>query len=237
RLALPGGTLTSEFVDFEVKRGLEWLQGERNEARRYSAVLVLKELSTTAPTITYTYIPQILDLIWVALRDAKLETRQVGAEVVGMCLNAIYERDNRQKRQWHKKVYEEAEKSFQSPFKYSNAQKILSKRYEEICKLIFNHKEHGNSVVRCAVITSLPSLAAHAPDAFANDYLAVSMTYLLKRLTIDSDKSDAFIAIGRISVVLKNYVDSYKANMLQQTISCKHPFLNVPVNSQLLLET
>jgi hypothetical protein len=29
RLALPGGTLTSEFVEFEVKRALEWLQGVR----------------------------------------------------------------------------------------------------------------------------------------------------------------------------------------------------------------
>lgn len=27
RLALPGGTLTAEFVEFEVKRALEWLQG------------------------------------------------------------------------------------------------------------------------------------------------------------------------------------------------------------------
>lgn len=27
RLALSGGTLTSEFVEFEVKRALEWLQG------------------------------------------------------------------------------------------------------------------------------------------------------------------------------------------------------------------
>ena len=28
RLALPGSSLTSEFVEFEVKRALEWLQGK-----------------------------------------------------------------------------------------------------------------------------------------------------------------------------------------------------------------
>ena len=28
RLALSGGTLTAEFVEFEVKRALEWLQGK-----------------------------------------------------------------------------------------------------------------------------------------------------------------------------------------------------------------
>ena len=43
-LALSGSNSshTQEFVEFEVKRALEWLQGDRNEAKRYSAVLVLK---------------------------------------------------------------------------------------------------------------------------------------------------------------------------------------------------
>ena len=42
-LARAGGTLTTDFVDFEVKRALEWLQGERHEyhvQRRLAACLV-----------------------------------------------------------------------------------------------------------------------------------------------------------------------------------------------------
>lgn len=43
-LARAGGTLTADFVDFEVKRALEWLQGERydhnQEHRRLTACLV-----------------------------------------------------------------------------------------------------------------------------------------------------------------------------------------------------
>ena len=59
-LALSGSNSshTQEFVEFEVKRALEWLQGDKNEAKRYSAVLVLKELCTCAPTLLYVYVPQ-----------------------------------------------------------------------------------------------------------------------------------------------------------------------------------
>ena len=43
-LARAGGTLTADFVDFEVKRSLEWLQGERydhnQDYRRLTACLV-----------------------------------------------------------------------------------------------------------------------------------------------------------------------------------------------------
>ena len=38
RLALTGGTFTADYVEFEVKRALEWLGGDRNEGRRHAAV-------------------------------------------------------------------------------------------------------------------------------------------------------------------------------------------------------
>jgi FKBP12-rapamycin complex-associated protein len=41
RLALTGGTFTADYVEFEVKRALEWLGGDRNEGRRHAAVRCL----------------------------------------------------------------------------------------------------------------------------------------------------------------------------------------------------
>jgi FKBP12-rapamycin complex-associated protein len=77
--------LTSEFVEFEVKRALEWLQGsylflvmnlgDRNESRRYAAVSVLKEMALNSATLIYSYVPQILELIWIPLRDSKVARR------------------------------------------------------------------------------------------------------------------------------------------------------------------
>lgn len=38
RLAMAGDTFTAEYVEFEVKRALEWLGADRNEGRRHAAV-------------------------------------------------------------------------------------------------------------------------------------------------------------------------------------------------------
>ena len=47
-----GGALTADIVELEVKRSLEWLHAtERVEARRYAAVLILRELAANAPTV------------------------------------------------------------------------------------------------------------------------------------------------------------------------------------------
>lgn len=40
RLAMAGDTFTAEYVEFEVKRALEWLGADRNEGRRHAAVSV-----------------------------------------------------------------------------------------------------------------------------------------------------------------------------------------------------
>jgi hypothetical protein len=43
RLAMAGDTFTAEYVEFEVKRALEWLGADRNEGRRHAAVSACRE--------------------------------------------------------------------------------------------------------------------------------------------------------------------------------------------------
>jgi len=82
----------SGHVDVQVKSCIEWLQGafacssaskstahirstgERIEARRYAAVLVLRELTRDAPTLVYDHVPELLDNLWTALRDPKVRS-------------------------------------------------------------------------------------------------------------------------------------------------------------------
>lgn len=40
KIALESGTLTASYVDYEVKRAIEWLSSERNEAKRLGAVRI-----------------------------------------------------------------------------------------------------------------------------------------------------------------------------------------------------
>lgn len=110
RLAIPGGTLTQAFVEYEVKQALEWLQGDRNENRRYASVYILRELSMNAPTMIYAYVPQILDLIWVPMRDAKVPIREASRDALVACMRIIYQRESPLRHQWYTKIVDEAQR-------------------------------------------------------------------------------------------------------------------------------
>ena len=93
KICRPGGSLISELVESEVKTALEWLQSDRVEERRYSAVLVLRELARNAPTLMYAFVGLVFDQIWVGLRDQRLLIRQTAAEAISACFQIIRERD------------------------------------------------------------------------------------------------------------------------------------------------
>jgi len=93
-LARAGGTLTADFVEFEVKRALEWLQAERYEARRHAAVLVLKVLAENAPTLFYAHVSTFFENIWVALRDKNVVIRESATKALSACLCLIADRES-----------------------------------------------------------------------------------------------------------------------------------------------
>lgn len=51
--------------------------GERIEARRYAAVLILRELTKVAPAFVYDHVAVLLDNLWTALRDPKVSRRSL----------------------------------------------------------------------------------------------------------------------------------------------------------------
>jgi FKBP12-rapamycin complex-associated protein len=88
--------------------------GDRNENRRYAAVLILSELAQNAPTLIYAYVPQYLDLIWIALRDMKMIIREAAAGALSACLNIIVQRESPQRSQWYNRILEEADKGLKA---------------------------------------------------------------------------------------------------------------------------
>ncbi|XP_041480411.1 serine/threonine-protein kinase mTOR-like [Lytechinus variegatus] len=114
-LALAGGTFTPEYVDFEVKRALEWLGGDRQEGRRHAAVLVLRELAENTPTFFFQQVQSFFDNIFNAIRDPKQAIREAAVSALRACLELTAQRETKemQKPQWYKQTYEEAEKGFE----------------------------------------------------------------------------------------------------------------------------
>ncbi|KAI5638457.1 FAT domain-containing protein [Phthorimaea operculella] len=117
RLATVSGVKRAEYVEFEVKRAFEWLSEERNEGRRHSAVLLLKEMAIAMPTYFYQQVSGFFDHILVALKDPKQQIREAAAKALRAGLVVTAQRESAKqstcKPQWYMQCYEEAMASFE----------------------------------------------------------------------------------------------------------------------------
>ncbi|KAG9481906.1 hypothetical protein GDO78_010897 [Eleutherodactylus coqui] len=114
RLAMAGDTFTAEYVEFEVKRALEWLGADRNEGRRHAGVLVLRELAVSAPTFFFQQVQPFFDNIFYGVWDPKQAIREGAVAALRACLILTTQREPKelQKPQWYRQTYEEAERGF-----------------------------------------------------------------------------------------------------------------------------
>uniref|UniRef100_A0A6I8SE13 Serine/threonine-protein kinase TOR n=1 Tax=Xenopus tropicalis TaxID=8364 RepID=A0A6I8SE13_XENTR len=104
RLAMAGDTFTAEYVEFEVKRALEWLGADRNEGRRHAAVLVLRELAVSAPTFFFQQVQPFFDNIFFAVWDPKQAIREGAVAALRACLILTTQREPKelQKPLWYR---------------------------------------------------------------------------------------------------------------------------------------
>lgn len=227
KLCRPGGSLISELVDSEVNTALEWLQNDRVEERRYSAVLVLRELARNAPTLMYQYIPAIFDWVWVGLRDLRQLIRETSAETVSACFRIIRERDQEMKQLWMSKIYNEARQGLKVNTVESIHASLLVLRelleqggmymqehYQEACEIVFKHKDHRDPTTRRTVVYLIPDLASYSPADFAQSWLHKFMVYLSGMLKRDKERNDAFLAIGNIANSVKSAIAPYLDGVL-----------------------
>lgn len=227
KMCRPGGSLVSDLVESEIKTALEWLQSDRIEERRYSAVLVLRELGRNSPTLVYTFVGLIFDQIWVGLRDQRLLIRQTAAEAISACFQIIRERDQGLRQTWQAKIYDEAVSGVRQGTVESIHGSLLvikellqqggmfmHEHYPEVCEIVFRHKDHRDVQIRKTVVMLIPELANYSPTEFAQSYLHRFMVFLSGMLKKDKDRNDAFLAIGNIANAVKSAIASYLDGVL-----------------------
>jgi len=228
RLATPGGTLTAELVEAEVKTALEHLQTERQENRRFAAVLVLRELARNSPTLLFQWIPQILEVIWVALRDPKVMIRESAAEAVSACFEIMSNRDAEMRSKWFSRVYDEVLKGFNMGTVESIHGSLLTikalllkgamfmhgQRYREACDLVMRYKDHRDTLIRREVISIIPTLASYAPSDFTSSYLHQCMLHLQGLIKRDKERGPAFVAVGKVASAVGSSIAPYLEGIL-----------------------
>lgn len=227
KLCRPGGLLISDLVESEVNMAFEWLQNDRVEERRYSAVLVLRELAINAPTLMYQYIQTVFELIWVGLRDPRQQIREASAETVSACFQIIRDRDQEMKQIFMGKIYSECRQGFRvNTVEYTHGSLLVLKElleqggmfmqehYQEACDIVFRHKDHREPTIRNTVVLLIPDLASYSPADFAQSWLHKFMVYLSGMLKKDKERNDAFLAIGNVANSVKSAIAPYLDGVL-----------------------
>ena len=213
-----GGALTADVVESEVRRSLGWLQApERVEARRYAAVLILRELAANAPTVFNVHVPAFIDAIWPALRDPRMNVRLAAVRALRECLVVIEKRETRYRVQWYYKLYEETQSGISAKMAsveqthgsllafgemLRHTGEFMLSRYKEVAETVLRLHDSRERVVRRSVVELIPKLAAFSPRRFAESYLEQSMALLLAAIQTPGERDAGFTAVGDLAAAL-----------------------------------
>ncbi|MCJ1297117.1 phosphatidylinositol kinase- protein kinase tor1, partial [Xylographa carneopallida] len=220
QLAAVGGVMAADMVEFEVKRALEWLEGDRSEQRRYCAVCVLKELCEHTPTLFAVHVGVMLDRLWVVLRDVKLMLREAANEAMRACLRLIAKRSWKLRQTRYTLIWQEVLASVRAGSSesihaglltigelLSNTGEFMSQRYRETCEIVMRYREHKEKYVRETVIALIPKLAAYSPATFHSFYFRDALAYLLTSLKLASSSREClFLALGSLSLHMRDAI-------------------------------
>lgn len=205
KLAVPGGTYTSDFVEFEIKSCLEWLTAstEKNsfssskpDHAKHAALLIITALAENCPYLLYQYLNSILDNIWRALRDPHLVIRIDASITLAKCLSTLRNRDPQLTSQWVQRLATSCEYGFQvntlecihaSLLVYKEIlflkDPFLNQVFDQMCLNCIAYENHKAKMIREKIYQIVPLLASFNPQLFAGKYLHQIMDKYLEILT------------------------------------------------------
>lgn len=235
-LAATGGALTADVVEYQVKKSLEWLQGERVENHRLAAVLILKEMAENAPTVFNVHVSDFIEAVWVALRDPKLQVRERAVGALRACLCVIEKRETRWRVQWYYRMFERTQDGLGPNATVEsihgsllavgellrNTGEFMMSRYKEVAKFVFDYREHRNPLVRQSITALLPRIAHFLRDRFVSSYLQICMQHLLTVMRKADERESGFHALSEMANAVGKELTRYLPaimNILKDAIS------------------
>ncbi|PON55167.1 Serine/threonine protein kinase [Parasponia andersonii] len=222
-LARAGGAMTADEVEHQVRTALDWLRGDRVEYRRFAAVLILKEMAENASTVFNVHVPEFVDVIWVALRDPRLDVRERAVEALRACLRVIEKRETRWRVQWYYRMFEATQDGLgkNAPVHsihgsllavgelLRNTGEFMMSRYREVAEIVLRYLEHRDRLVRRSITSLLPRIAHFLRDRFVTNYLKICMDHILAVLRIPAERASGFIALGEMAGALDGELVNY----------------------------
>ena len=216
-LASEGGVLAADMVELEVKRSLEWLEGDRSEQRRYCAVCVLKELAVHTPTLFNIHVGVFLDRIW--LGHAGPQAAWCGrrrCDALRACLRLIAKRSWKLRQARYTLIYQEVLVSVRGGGAEGihaglmtigellrNTGEFMQSRYREVCEIVMRYREHKERFIReSRHPPCCPCWRPTRPPPSTRSTSGTRSSYLLTSLKLASSSREVlFISLGQLAAV------------------------------------
>ncbi|CCD22553.1 phosphatidylinositol kinase-related protein kinase TOR1 NDAI_0A03960 [Naumovozyma dairenensis CBS 421] len=238
-LASLGGSLTSDFVESQMKTCIEWLvtvqdkiivgSASKTTNKKHTALHIIISLADYVPYLLFRYVNSILDNIWHALRDKSLLIRTDAATTLQKCLQILARRDGPSSEIWNQRLLDECMRGFDSDKEECIHGTLLVykvlltlefgyeiNRYDEMYHYIMLFKENKSDLIRREVYLILPKLASRNHEAFITKHLSETMVFLLtslKNLNVNIkhniDNELILICIADLAVEINAQISPY----------------------------
>ncbi|KAL4435039.1 hypothetical protein ABPG77_003864 [Micractinium sp. CCAP 211/92] len=216
RIVKAGGALMADVVEEQVKRGIQWLAAPRQEHLRLAGVLTLRQLAENAPAIFNVHVRSFIEVIWNPLRDSRQHVREAAVAALRACLVLVEKRETRYRVQWYYRLFEETQRGLTRVTSLETVHgsllalgellrhtgEFMLARYREVCDTVLRFRDSKEKLIRRAVITLVPRLAAFAPERFVKSYLKQATEYLLAVLAVPAERGAGFTALGEMAGAL-----------------------------------
>ncbi|MDP2439819.1 MAG: DUF3385 domain-containing protein, partial [archaeon] len=215
------GTLAAECAESEVSRALKWIEGIDKVDKRFTGILMLKELALNSPTCFFIHVKDFFQKMWFLFKDKSLQLREFAAECLSLALVLIHQREDIC-RLYYRIILEEAQRNIQT-YKDKKAEieplhgsllvigcllidpgSILDDCFANLVSTVMQFKDHRDKLIRGMVISIFPKLAKANPYGFQRQVLDDAMDFLFASLKNPEHEGAAFVAIGEIIFALSD---------------------------------
>jgi FKBP12-rapamycin complex-associated protein len=168
-------------------------------------------VAESAPAVLLQHLSSLLQRLWPAVHDGRLETREAAARAMRACLDVVGQRDIQLRVRWRALIFEEALTGLLGAEATAHGSLCVLIELLAACRdtidAAWTLRDSRQRHLRLAVIHLLPRLAAAAPHGLALRWLPALAAHLLQCLQAtghghEAVRAAALVALGRTSLAL-----------------------------------
>ena len=240
-LAHVASTTEIEFLqDFYVTNAIKWLGDQRSEARFFSGVLILTQISINSPALIFAKRKNFFSVIWEVLFDKSLTIREAAAASLSAVLLLVSQRETFD--EYVRMALQQMEIGFAStssekihgsmlildcmlkgstiPVKeLLNTIRNVNVRLQDLFWEILSRKDSKDLNIKRQVIVLIPKLALTSPSTFVQrnqytqplNFLSYSVRHILNAIYGHKDREIGYISLGNLLVCMASALKGVNA--------------------------